>query len=422
MFLLPLYQFWQIMAYQKYFEKATSRHDITRGELTFQIRSDKMIKRSTSFICEVNMRYFSAICLIWILLGMGGMVPDSFSLETQEMDADVEPIPSLIQSIRFPDSLEFCGIPIPMEDPMVKAAMEKEMLLILWNRPQVILWMKRAAQLFPHIQKILAEEQMPDDLKYVPVIESALRPHARSFAHAVGYWQFLKSTGLKYGLKINDQVDERRNIFKSTRAACLYLKKLTTEFGSVFLALAAYNMGEHGLAVEIDAQQTHNYFDLYLPLETQQYLFKIIAAKLILDQPEKYGFHLNPDDLYPPLDLAALDVTLQKEVPILIIARAADISYKTFKELNPDIRGYYLSPGSIVIQVPADSAPGFHTRFTELIAKWQKTSPVRIHVVKPGESLIGIAQANQMSLAELLRLNKMSYKKVIHPGDRLKVR
>lgn len=368
------------------------------------------------------MRYFSAICLVCVFLGMGSMVPDSFSRETPGVDIDMEPVPSLIQSIQFPDSLEFCGIPVPLEDPMVKAAMEKEMLLILWNRPQVILWIKRAAQLFPHIQKILAEEQMPDDLKYVPVIESALRPHARSFANAVGYWQFLKSTGLKYGLQINDQVDERRNIFKSTRAACLYLKKLTTEFGSIFLALAAYNMGEHGLAVEIDAQQTHNYFDLYLPLETQQYLFKIIASKLILDHPEKYGFYLNAKDLYPELNLAALDVTLQTQVPILIIARAADISFKTFKELNPDIRGYQLSPGLIRIHVPVDSASGFHTRFSDLFADWQKQSPVRIHVVKPGESLTGIARSNQMSLAELLRLNKMSYKKVIHPGDRLRVR
>ncbi len=368
------------------------------------------------------MRYFSALCLVWVLLGTISLVPDSFSRETQETKIEMEPVPSLIQSTRFPDSLEFCGIPIPMEDPMVKAAMEKEMLLILWNRPQVILWMKRAAQLFPHIQKILAEEQMPDDLKYVPVIESALRPHARSFADAVGYWQFIKSTGLKYGLQINDQVDERRNLFKSTRAACLYLKKLTTEFGSIFLALAAYNMGEYGLSVEIDAQQTRNYFDLYLPLETQQYLFKIMAAKLILEHPEKYGFYLNSEDLYPQLNLAALDVTPETEVPVLIIAKAADISFKTFKELNPDIRGYYLPPGLTRFQVPAESAPGFHTRFSGFFADWQKRSPVRIHVVKPGESLTGIAQSNQMSLAELLRLNKMSYKKVIHPGDRLKVR
>jgi hypothetical protein len=338
------------------------------------------------------------------------------------MDSVMEPIPSLVQSIQFPDQIEFCDIRVPLEDPWVKADLEKEMLLILWNRPQVILWMKRAARLFPHIEQILADEQMPDDLKYVPVIESALRPHARSAANAVGYWQFLKSTGLMYGLRIDSQVDERRNIFKSTRAACLYLKKLTAEFGSISLALAAYNMGEHGLTVEIDAQKTHNYFDLYLPLETQRYLHKIIAAKLIIEQPEKYGFHLNPEDLYPEMNTVTVNVMLENEVPILILARSADLSFKTFKMLNPDIRGYYLTPGPMSFQVPAEKEPSFHARFNDLYSAWQTKSSGRIHVVKPGDSLIGIAQAYQMSLAELLRLNRMSYNKVIHPGDRLKVR
>ncbi|MEX1297708.1 MAG: transglycosylase SLT domain-containing protein [Desulfotignum sp.] len=368
------------------------------------------------------MRYLSAVCLVGIFVVTLSMTRDSFSNDLGEQLTDLEPIPSLIQSVRFPAHLEFCDIRVPLEDPVVRADLEKEMLLILWNRPQVILWIKRAAQLFPHVEQILAEEQMPDDLKYVPVIESSLLPHARSVANAVGYWQFLESTGRRYGLRIDNDVDERRNIFKSTRAACRYLKKLTTEFGSISLALAAYNMGEHGLAVEIDAQQTHDYFDLYLPLETQRYLHKIIAAKLILEQPEIYGFYLNSEDMYPALNTATLDISLEKEVPILIMAKAADISFKTFKIQNPDIRGYYLSPGSVSFQVPADKTPGFHDRFSALYADWQKKSPVRIHVVAAGESLIGIARSYQMSLAELLRLNDISYKKVIHPGDRLKVK
>jgi hypothetical protein len=368
------------------------------------------------------MRYRSTVCVILSLLMAQIWVCNSFSSEVLNPDTGMEPIPSLMQSIRFPDQVEFCGIRIPLEEPAVRASLEKEMLLILWNRPQVILWMKRAAQLFPHIEQILAEEQMPDDLKYVPVIESALRPHARSYANAVGYWQFLKSTGLRYGLRIDSDVDERRSIFKSTRAACLYLKKLTDEFGSIALALAAYNMGEHGLAVEIDAQQTHDYFDLYLPLETQQYLFKIITAKLILEQPEKYGFYLTPEDLYPGLNMVAVDIALEQEVPVLIIARAADMSFKAFKEMNPEIRGYYLSSGPVNFQIPADCQSRFDERFSQLYKDWQKNTSTRIHVVKPGESLIGIAKSNQMSLAELLRLNDISYKKVIHPGDRLKVR
>ncbi len=373
------------------------------------------------------MRYPAVISLVWVILTVFFVIPVSadnepYVMETQGMDTGLEPIPSLVQSVRFPENLYLCDVRIPLEDPWVRADLEKEMLLILWNRPQVLLWMKRAAQLFPHIQQILAQEQMPDDLKYVPVIESALRPHARSFANAVGYWQFLKPTGLRYGLRIDEHVDERRNIFKSTRAACHYLKKLTAEFGSIFLALAAFNMGEHGLSVEIDAQTTRNYFDLYLPLETQQYLHKIIAAKLILENPEKYGFHLTSRDLYPVLRFDRLNLNLEKEVPLVIIAKAADISFKTLKTMNPEIRGYYLSAGPAGILVPEGHEKDFNSRFSDLFNAWQNQTNTRIHVVKPGESLIGIAKAYNMSLAELLRFNKISYKKVIHPGDRLKVR
>jgi membrane-bound lytic murein transglycosylase D len=373
------------------------------------------------------MRYPVFIFLAWIMLMACFYIPVSADSKPDARPPDVpgagmEPIPSLVHSIRLPENLFFCDIRIPIEDPQVADELERQLLLALWNRPQVILWMKRAAQLFPHIQQILAEEQMPDDLKYVPVIESALRPHARSFADAVGYWQFLKPTGLRYGLQIDDHMDERRNVFKSTRAACHYLRKLTEEFGSIHLALAAYNMGEHGLAVEIDVQQTRNYFDLYLPLETQQYLPKMIAAKLILENPERYGFHLTSQDLYPVLRFDRLNVNLEEEVPLVIIARAAGISFKTLKEMNPDIRGYYLPPGPARLLVPEGHETDFHNRFSGLFNAWQNQTHTRIHVVKPGESLIGIAKAYNMSLAELLRFNKISYNKVIHPGDRLKVR
>lgn len=334
----------------------------------------------------------------------------------------MEPIPSLIQSIRFSEDIIFCGTRVPLEDPQVKAMLEKEILLALWNRPQVILWMKRAAKFFPHIQQILTREQLPDDLKYVPVIESALRPHARSSANAVGYWQILKDTGQRYGLRIDTRVDERRNIFKSTRAACFYLKKLFDEFDSFFLALAAYNMGEHGLAVEIDIQETSNYFELYLPLETQQYVYKIIAAKLILENPEKYGFDLEPVDLYPVFTFSQLNFSSDKQLPLVLIARAAGISFKTLKIMNPEIRGYYLSPGRASLLVPKGSEKDFNTRFADLYEQWQTRTHKKFHIVKSGESLISIAKEYNMSLAALLRLNNISLKKMIHPGDRLVVK
>lgn len=336
--------------------------------------------------------------------------------------AQPEPIPSLIQSIRFKDNIVFCNRPVPVSDQGVKAMLEKEMLLALWNRPQVILWIKRAARYFPHIEAVLSAEQLPDDLKYVPVVESALRPHARSSAGAVGYWQFLRSTGKRYGLRIDSQVDERRNLLKSTRAACRYMKKLHARFGDYSLALAAYNMGEHGLSVAMDAQQTKNFFDLYLPSETQRYLFKIIAAKLILEAPQKYGFILDKTDLYPRFAFSRLTFNSQTEIPLVIIARAAGLSFKTLREMNPELRDDTLAKGPATVLVPPGTEKGFQKKFDKLFSAWNANTHTRFHVVKPGESLNGIAQKYSISLAALLRLNKFSYKKVIHPGDRVRVR
>ena len=168
--------------------------------------------------------------------------------------------PPLMESIQFKKTIEFCGVKIPIEDQDVKERLEKEMLLALWDRAQVILWIKRSARYFPHVEKILKQHGLPLDLKYVPLIESALRPHAGSSKDAMGYWQFLRSTGIKYGLRIDSQVDERRNVFKSTHAACKYLKDLEKQFGSYLLALSAYNMGEYGLNREIEVQENNDFF------------------------------------------------------------------------------------------------------------------------------------------------------------------
>ena len=131
--------------------------------------------------------------------------------------------PSLISSIRIDAPLDFCGEAVPLDNPEVRERLEKELLLTLWNRSQVILWLKRSGRYFPHIEKVLKENHAPDDLKYVPVIESALRPHAVSSKRAVGFWQFIRATGRKYDLKINTSIDERRNVFASTRAAAFRL-------------------------------------------------------------------------------------------------------------------------------------------------------------------------------------------------------
>jgi len=327
--------------------------------------------------------------------------------------------PSLMESIQFKKDIEFCGIKIPIEDQDVKERLEKEMLLALWDRAQVILWIKRAARYFPHVEKILKQHGLPLDLKYVPLIESALRPHAGSSKDAMGYWQFLIFTGRKYGLRIDSQVDERRNIFKSTHAACEYLKDLEKQFGSYLLAMSAYNMGEYGLSSEIEAQNNNDFFSLYLPLETQRYAFKIICVKLILENQESYGFYLKKSDLYPVFSFDIVQFKLDYQLPIAVIAKAADIPFKTIKDYNPELRGYYLEKGDFEILIPKGKAKGFKKNFSAQYKNWEKIYKTKFHIVKNGETLSEIAKKYQMSFLYLLKLNNLSVKSMIHPGDRL---
>jgi len=196
--------------------------------------------------------------------------------------------PATMSSLRLARPQSFCGEPVPMDNPEVRERFEREFLLSVWNEPQVILWLKRSKRYFTIVEPMLKSAGLPDDLKYVAVAESALRPHAGSRQGAMGFWQFMPSTGQKYGLTIDSLKDERRNIFRSTEAAIRYFKELREEFGSWTLAAAAYNMGEQGLMSEILEQRTDNYYELYLPLETQGFLFRILAIKLIITQPEKF--------------------------------------------------------------------------------------------------------------------------------------
>lgn len=282
--------------------------------------------------------------------------------------------PQLLAFLKVEGPLDFCGETVPLEEPEVRERLEKELILALDNRAQTLLWLKRSGRYMPYVEETLRAAGLPDDLKHVVIAESALLPHAGSSKGAMGYWQFMEATGRKYGLKITTERDERRSIFYSTAAAVRYLKKLYQDFGSWTLAAAAYNMGERGLENEIRLQRVDDYYHLYLPLETQRYLFRIIAVKLIQSNPEKYGFKLAKDDLYAPLEFDSVDVDCPVDVPLHVVAAAAGTWFKVVKDLNPEIRGYSLSQGTHSLRIPKGSAPGFEARFEELLRQWLRES------------------------------------------------
>jgi hypothetical protein len=321
--------------------------------------------------------------------------------------------------VRVVPPLVFCGEPVPLQTSEVRERLEREMLISLGNRPQVILWIKRSARYLPHIEKVLKENNMPDDLKYVAIAESALRIHARSVKGATGVWQFIEGTGLRYQLKITDETDERLSFFAATRAALDYFRELYALFGSWTLAAAAYNMGESGLRAEMLVQKVNDYYRLYLPLETQRYLFRILSAKLILSDPAGYGFHLTAEDLYAPEPFDQIDVACPQDTPIQLVAQAAKTDFKAIKDLNPEIRGHYLPAGTHRLLLPAGGADGFPERLAALFNQWLADRKAHVYDVEQGDSLSSIAERFNVPLQALLIWNRISAKKSIHPGDRL---
>ena len=358
-------------------------------------------------------------CLRLLLITVG-VLTSAFALAVgPDSPTEEDGYPSLLKSIQFQGPIDFCGESVPLENREVRERLEKEMLLTLADRPQVILWLKRSHRFMPLIEKELAANGLPEDLKYVAIAESALRPHAGSTAGAIGFWQFMQTTGRKYGLSVNAAIDERRSIYKSTRAAIAYLKFLYEEFQSWTLAAAAYNMGEEGLKSEMLLQEVNDYYRLYLPLETQRYIPRIISAKLILLNPEKYGFKLIEDDYYPPYEFDEIIVRCDQRTPIRLVAQAAGTYFKKIKDLNPDIRGHYLPAGSHAILLPKGSVDGFSERFDKAVAGWQKNPDRHVYTVKAGDNLSSIAERFQVPLRALLVWNDLKSSQRIHPGDRL---
>jgi len=284
-----------------------------------------------------NNKQIGIICLMRLVLYCWcvffAITLSSFADDTNKIYSNEFELPSLIECVRFSEPLFFCGNQVPLYRQDVRERLEKEVLLALWDRPQVILWIKRASKYFPHMEKIINQADLPDDLKYVAVIESGLRPHVSSHKGAVGYWQFMRPTGKMYGLKINYKIDERRNLFKSTRSACKYLKELNRQFDDWFLSVAAYNMGARGLKNQIKVQETDEFYSLYLSEETQRYVFKIIAAKFIMENPQKFGFIFQKQDYYPVFEFDKININSSRQLPIALVAKAAGVSFRTIKAL-----------------------------------------------------------------------------------------
>ena len=244
----------------------------------------------------------------------------------------------------LPESLTFCGEKVPLDDPMVRESLDRELTAICYQHSTTLLCLKRARRYFPVIEKILKEDTVPEDIKYLCVAESSLS-NAVSPAKAVGFWQFLEATAKSYGLTINDDVDERYDLGKSTHAACKYLKKGKKSLGKWSLAAAGYNMGDGGVRKNVNNQSQDEYWDLYLNSETARYVYRILAYKLLFENPDLYGVRLNESDKYAPYDCE--EITITSSVPNLYtFCQENGMTYKELKTLNPWLRSTKLTVSS----------------------------------------------------------------------------
>jgi hypothetical protein len=255
--------------------------------------------------------------------------------------------------IELPESMEFCGEPVPLDRFYVREALERELMVNVYRHSATLLLLKRTTRWFPVMQPIMQKNRLPKDFVYLAMIESDLT-NAVSPSKAVGFWQFLEGTGKQYKLEINKEVDRRYDQEMETQAACDFLNDLYKRFGSWTLSAAAYNCGGGRISRTIEEQQVQSYYDMLLPNETERYVYRILAFKLITENPKKYGFQISDDGWYQPLDYKTVTVTESID-DLAAFAVSQGTNLKMLKYYNPWLRSNTLTisqGNSYVIKLP----------------------------------------------------------------------
>lgn len=285
--------------------------------------------------------------LIFIMIGAVREENDLWSARFQKQYG--------VYALPLPASLDFAGEKVPLQDYDIRERLDRELLVNTYFQSQTLLFIKRTNKYFPVIEPILRRNGIPVDFKYLPLAESGLA-HVVSPKNAVGFWQFTETTAKQYGLEVTAEVDERYHIEKSTEAACRFLKDSYRLYGSWTMAAASYNIGRKAINLQLQRQKVNNYYDLLLGEETSRYIFRILALKLILSDPEAYGFHIRKEDLYPPVTYKF--VTLDTSVAdFAAYAHQFGINYKILKLHNPWLRNNKLSNTAgkrYIIKIPAE--------------------------------------------------------------------
>ena len=292
---------------------------------------------SKSYVSRIHLIVVYILLVIFALFLVSFVTQSSAASDSQDNNY---PQNYRIVMPPFPESIQIFGEEVPLEDMDVKERLEREIIVNTYWHSSTLLILKRAERWFPVIEPILRKNNIPEDFKYISVIESSL-DNVVSPAGATGFWQFMKGTAPKYGLEIRNEVDERYHVEKATEAACKYLQEAYDKFGSWATAAASYNMGITGVDKQIERQATTNYFNFILNEETSRYLFRAIAMKLVMTDPEIYGFNLKEYETYTPYETFEVEVSYDIN-DLALWAKDKEINYKWLKILNPWLRDNYL--------------------------------------------------------------------------------
>lgn len=335
--------------------------------------------------------------------------------------AATDPVGRLL-GLPIPRTVSFCGERVPLDREDVIERLDLELMDTLASPMRTALWLKRLPRHLPDIEAALKRHGLPEDLKYVAIIESNLRDDAVSDAGAVGPWQFMRETGAAYGLERTEWRDDARNWADSTEAALTHLAELRQVFGAWPLALAAYNSGRGRVGRALEGQGEADFYSLRLPRETERYVFRAIAAKLVLESPEAYGIQLDGARLYFPEEVAEVALRVERSrLPVRVAARAAGASYRWFLRLNPWIVGSELPRGVHAVRVPVAARAGVQAA----VARWEAENPERrepkvVRVkVKRGDTLAAIARRHSVSIDELRTWNKLGARGTVRKGQEL---
>ncbi|MEM6263556.1 MAG: lytic transglycosylase domain-containing protein [Bacteroidota bacterium] len=278
------------------------------------------------------MRYLLYLLLLSVIL----LNTCQQSSQSQNLPKEPKPERSLqkITSVPIPEYLTFAGERVPLDKKDVRERLERELLVNSYRHASTVQLIKKAYRWQPFIQEVLRKKGIPTDFFYLAVAESDLSNFARSPAGAMGMWQFMRRTAGEYGLEVSRNVDMRRDPAAAAKAACVYFKNAYNKFGNWTLTAAAYNRGSSGIATALSKQKSNNYYDLYLNPETSRYVFRILAFKVILSNPQQYGFFIPNQDKYQPWEFREVEVT-KSLASLPAFAKEQGISYRLLKVYNP---------------------------------------------------------------------------------------